>query len=144
MTRAQAVAAPGRSNIRGALEAHRHPADNVGVVRDAPEGYAPVLAQLSATRRIEAALADAVPGLIGSTVFTGRTCSALTAGVVALGAVLGTLERSRLRVLRMIGLMAVSGDAFADKYMVVMPPCRRGLATTASEASTANTTRVIE
>jgi hypothetical protein len=35
---------------------------------------------------------------------------------VALGAVLGTLERSRLRVLRMIGLMAVGGDAFADKY----------------------------
>jgi hypothetical protein len=65
---------------------------------------------------MDTALVDAVSGFIGGTVFTGRTCSALTAGVVALGAVLGTLERSRLRVLRMIGLMAVGGDAFADKY----------------------------
>jgi hypothetical protein len=40
----------------------------------------------------------------------------LTAGVVALSAALGSIECSRLRVLRMIGLMAVGGDAFADKY----------------------------
>ncbi|HEY7446305.1 MAG TPA: hypothetical protein VH701_28040 [Vicinamibacterales bacterium] len=76
-----------------------------------------MLAQLSATRRIEAALADAVSGVISGTVFTGRTCSALTAGVVALGAVLGTLERSRLRVLRMIFQLAVSGDARTSTWL---------------------------
>jgi hypothetical protein len=42
------------------------------------------------------------------------TCSALTAGVMALGVVVGEIERSRLRVLRMIGKMLVGGDAFAD------------------------------
>jgi hypothetical protein len=69
-----------------------------------------------AATRTNATLADALSGFIGGTVFTGRTCSALTAGVVALGAMRGTVERSRLRVLRMIGLMAFGGDAFADKY----------------------------
>ena len=44
----------------------------------------------------------------------GMTCSALTAGVMALGIALGKIERSRLRVLRMIGKMAAGGDAFAD------------------------------
>jgi hypothetical protein len=52
---------------------------------------------------------------MGGTVFTGLTCSALTAGVMALGLALGEIENSRLRVLRMIGTMAVGGDAFADK-----------------------------
>lgn len=33
---------------------------------------------------------------------------------MALGIALGEIERSRLRVLRMIGTMAVGGDAFAD------------------------------
>lgn len=52
---------------------------------------------------------------MGGTVFTGMTCSALTAGVMALGLARGEIENSRLRVLRMIGTMAVGGDAFADK-----------------------------
>jgi hypothetical protein len=34
--------------------------------------------------------------------------------VMALAAALGEIERRRLRVLRMIGTMAASGDAFAD------------------------------
>jgi hypothetical protein len=38
----------------------------------------------------------------------------LTAGVMALGLRLGEIERSRVRVLRMIGTMAVGGNAFAD------------------------------
>ncbi len=42
------------------------------------------------------------------------TCSAFTAGVMALGLALGEIENSRLRVLRMIGKMATGGDAFAD------------------------------
>ena len=75
-----------------------------------------VLEQLQPTVRADDTLHDALAGFLGGTVFTGRTCGALTAGVVAVGAALGTIERSRLRVLRMIGLMAVGGDAFADQY----------------------------
>ncbi len=59
-------------------------------------------------------LLDGSSGFIGGTVFTGMTCSALTAGVMGLGLMLGEIENSRLRVLRMIGTMAVRGDAFAD------------------------------
>ena len=59
---------------------------------------------------------DAASPFIGGTVLTltAMTCSALTAGVMALGVSLGELERSRLRVLRMIGTMAVGGNAFAN------------------------------
>jgi hypothetical protein len=59
-------------------------------------------------------LLDATAPFIGGTVLTGMTCSALTAGVMALGVALGQIERSRLRVLRMVGKMAAGGDAFAD------------------------------
>jgi hypothetical protein len=51
---------------------------------------------------------------MGGTLFTGRTCSALTAGVMALGLAVGQIEGSRIRVLRMIATMAAGGDAFAD------------------------------
>jgi len=57
---------------------------------------------------------DATLPFIGGTVLTGMTCSALTAGVMALGVALGEVERSRRRVLRMIGTMAAGGNAFAD------------------------------
>jgi C_GCAxxG_C_C family probable redox protein len=59
-------------------------------------------------------LLDGTAAFIGGTVFTGMTCSAFTAGVMALGLKLGEIENSRLRVLRMIATMAVGGDAFAD------------------------------
>jgi putative redox-active protein with C_GCAxxG_C_C motif len=75
-----------------------------------------VLVQLRSTVGVDQTLRDAIAGFVGGTVFRGGTCSALTAGVVALGAAVGSIERSRLRVLRMIGLMAVGGDALADKY----------------------------
>jgi hypothetical protein len=42
------------------------------------------------------------------------TCSALAAGVMALGLALGTVENSRPRVLRMIATMAAGGNAFDD------------------------------
>ena len=51
---------------------------------------------------------------MGGTAFTGMTCSALAAGVMALGLRFGRIETSHLRVLHMVGLMAVRGDAFAD------------------------------
>jgi hypothetical protein len=60
-------------------------------------------------------LRDAVTAFMGGTLFTGMTCSALTAGVMALGLALGEIENSPIRVARMIATMAVRGDAFADE-----------------------------
>jgi hypothetical protein len=51
---------------------------------------------------------------MGGTLFTGMTCSALTAGVMALGLALGEIENSHTRVARMIATMAVGGDAMVD------------------------------
>lgn len=73
-----------------------------------------VLHRLSPTVPESRDLRDACSGILGGTVFTGMTCSAFTAGVIALGLSLGRLENSRVRVLRMLGKMAVGGDAFAD------------------------------
>jgi hypothetical protein len=72
-----------------------------------------VLAQLDTPGPPEE-LADAVTAFMGGTVFTGMTCSALTAGVMALGLALGEIEDSRPRVARMIATMALGGNAFAD------------------------------
>lgn len=57
---------------------------------------------------------DGTTALMGGTVFSGGTCGALTAGVMSLGLALGEVERSRPRVARMIAIMAMGGDAFAD------------------------------
>jgi hypothetical protein len=73
-----------------------------------------VLQQVRHTKPASQDVLDATAPFIGGTVLTGMTCSALTAGVMALGVALGEIERSRLRVLRMIGTMAVGGDAFSD------------------------------
>ena len=73
-----------------------------------------VLQQVRHTSPVSQDVLDATSPFIGGTVLTGMTCSALTAGVMALGLILGEVERSRLRVLRMIGTMAAGGDAFAD------------------------------
>ena len=85
-----------------------------------------VLAHLRPTVPMHAALLDAASGFVGGTVFTGRTCGAFTAGVLALGAAFGGIERSRLRVIRMIGLMAVGGDAFADDRNAFNKPMNLG------------------
>ena len=60
-------------------------------------------------------LRDAVTAFMGGTLFAGMTCSALAAGVMALGLALGEIENSHARVARMIVTMAVRGDAFADE-----------------------------
>lgn len=65
--------------------------------------------------RVSEELRDGTFGFMGGMVFAGMTCSALTAGVMALGLTLGEIENSRLRVLRMIGTMALGGDAFANE-----------------------------
>jgi hypothetical protein len=63
----------------------------------------------------DAELRNAVTAFMGGTLFTGMTCSALTAGVMALGLALGQIENSHARVARMIATMAIGGDAFADE-----------------------------
>jgi hypothetical protein len=73
-----------------------------------------VFHHLEAAVPIRDGLLNGTSGFIGGTVFTGMTCSALAAGVMALGLRLGQIETSHLRVLHMVGLMAVRGDAFAD------------------------------
>ena len=73
-----------------------------------------VVQQVRHTNPVSQDVLDATAPFIGGTVLKGMTCSALTAGVMALGVALGEVERSRLRVLRMIGKMAAGGDAFAD------------------------------
>lgn len=74
-----------------------------------------VFAELDGTAVAPAELRDATTAFLGGTLFTGMTCSALTAGVMALGSALGQIENSRARVLRMIGTMAVGGNAFSDE-----------------------------
>jgi hypothetical protein len=59
-------------------------------------------------------LLDGTSGFVGGTLFQGYTCSALTAGIMAIGLKKGTIENSRLRVIRMIATMAVGGNAFKD------------------------------
>lgn len=59
-------------------------------------------------------LLDGTAGFLGGTLLSGMTCSAFTAGVMALGLRLGEIEHSRLRVMRMIALMVLGGDALAD------------------------------
>jgi len=73
-----------------------------------------VFRHLAARHPVDEQVLAAGSGFMGGTVFTGRTCGALTAGVMALGLKLGEIENSRLRVIHMIAMMAVGGDAFAD------------------------------
>lgn len=73
-----------------------------------------VFEQLDGTVAVPPETFDAVTAFMGGTLFTGRTCSALTAGVMALGLAVGRIEDSRIRVLRMIATMAVGRDALGD------------------------------
>jgi C_GCAxxG_C_C family probable redox protein len=73
-----------------------------------------VLRRASGAEPVEPALLDATAAFAAGTAYAGLTCSALTAGVMLLGLSLGEIEDSPRRVLRMIGIMAAGGDAFAD------------------------------
>jgi putative redox-active protein with C_GCAxxG_C_C motif len=85
-----------------------------------------VFLQLTDVLPVTQQLLDGTSAFIGGTVCSGGTCSALTAGVMALGLRLGEVERSRLRVLRMIGTMAVGGDAFTDDLNAFNKSMNRG------------------
>jgi C_GCAxxG_C_C family probable redox protein len=56
----------------------------------------------------------AASAFIGGTLFQGRTCSAFTSGVMAIGLMTGEIENSFPRVVRMIAIMALGGNAFGD------------------------------
>jgi hypothetical protein len=60
-------------------------------------------------------LFDAVSAFMGGTLLMGRTCSAFTAGVMAIGLRTGEIEDSPLRVIRLLALMTVGGNAFDEQ-----------------------------
>jgi protein-S-isoprenylcysteine O-methyltransferase Ste14 len=73
-----------------------------------------VLRKLDGLRSSQPRLLDAGSAFLGGTLFTGMTCSALTAGVMALGLGIGEIEGSWWRVLRMVFLLLTGGPAFDD------------------------------
>lgn len=85
-----------------------------------------VFDELGETVAAPSELRDATTAFIGGTLFTGMTCSALTAGVMALGLALGQIENSRARVLRMIATMAIGGDALGDQRNAFNPMIKLG------------------
>jgi hypothetical protein len=73
-----------------------------------------VLNHLDDTIPVTQELLDGTSGFIGGTVFKGLTCSAFTAGLMAVGLKLGEIEDSYLRVTRMLATMIAGGNALAD------------------------------
>jgi hypothetical protein len=73
-----------------------------------------VLRHLDGLRRVKPLL-DAASAFLGGTSFAGMTCSALTAGAMALGLRIGEIERRPWRVLRMVFLILTGGPAFHDR-----------------------------
>ena len=60
-------------------------------------------------------LIDAASAFMGGTLFMGQTCSAFTAGVMAIGLRIGEIEDSPLRVIRLLAIMTADGNAFDDR-----------------------------
>jgi hypothetical protein len=59
-------------------------------------------------------LFDAVSAFMGGTLFMGVSCSAFTAGVMAVGLQSGEIENSPVRVIRLLARMTFGGNAFDD------------------------------
>jgi hypothetical protein len=74
-----------------------------------------VLTHLGYTPGENPELFDAVSGFIGGTAFLGKTCSAFTAGVMAVGLRAGEIENSIPRVTWLLALMTFGGNAFDEK-----------------------------
>lgn len=60
-------------------------------------------------------LFQAVSAFMGGTLFMGKTCSAFTAGVMAIGLHIGEIENSPLRVARLLAIMTAGGNAFDER-----------------------------
>jgi len=69
---------------------------------------------------------DATSAFMGGTLFMGGTCSAFTAGVMAIGLRTGEIEDSRLRVIRLLAIMTVGGNAFDDRLNKFNPSMNAG------------------
>jgi hypothetical protein len=74
-----------------------------------------VLIHLGYTPTEDRELFDAVSAFMGGTAFMGKTCSAFTAGVLAIGLRAGEIENSYLRVIRMLAIMTAGGYAFDER-----------------------------
>jgi C_GCAxxG_C_C family probable redox protein len=85
-----------------------------------------VLTNLGYTPAADPELFDATSAFMGGTLFTGGTCSAFAAGVMAIGLKAGEIEDSRLRVIRLLAIMTVGGDAFGDHLNKFNPSMNRG------------------
>jgi hypothetical protein len=85
-----------------------------------------VLSRLGYSPTEHRELFDATSAFIGGTLFMGRTCSAFTAGVMAIGMKDGEIEDSRLRVIRLLAIMTAGGDAFDDRLNKFNPSMNRG------------------
>jgi hypothetical protein len=71
-------------------------------------------------------LMDAASAFIGGTLFMGLTCSAFTAGVMALGLINGEIENSRLRVIRMLMIYTAGGNWSDDSLNEFNKSMNRG------------------
>ena len=60
-------------------------------------------------------LFDAASAFMGGTLFMGKTCSAFTAGVMAVGLRAGEIENSYLRVIWLLAIMTAGGHAFDER-----------------------------
>jgi hypothetical protein len=60
-------------------------------------------------------LIDATSAFMGGTLLMGKTCSAFTAGVMAIGLRTGEIEDSPLRVIRLLAIMTIGGNAFDER-----------------------------
>jgi hypothetical protein len=74
-----------------------------------------VLLHLGYSPESDKELFDATSAFMGGMLFIGRTCSAFTAGVMAIGLNVGEIEDSPLRVIRLLAIMTVDGNAFDDR-----------------------------
>jgi len=74
-----------------------------------------VLIHLGYTPTEDRELFDAASAFMGGTLFMGKTCSAFTAGVMAIGLRIGEIEDSIPRVIRLLAIMTAGGYAFDER-----------------------------
>lgn len=74
-----------------------------------------VLKHMAGTIHMSQELLDGTSGFIGGTAFSGLTCSAFSAGLMAAGLKRGEIEDSYPRVMRMLAIMSAGGNALADR-----------------------------
>lgn len=74
-----------------------------------------VLTQLDYNNDEQPELLRASSAFVGGTLLMGRTCSAFTAAVMAIGLSTGEIEDSFPRVARMLAIMTAGGNAFDER-----------------------------